>query len=406
MLKLAMIGAGGYAFNLIKWIWEIPDFISLIAVSSNPSRQSPGRAACREKGIPVYDDTDQLLANIKGKADVIYVPTPINTHFALTKKCIDAGFDVFLEKPPVATIQQLDELIKYVSQRGKSVPIAFQYLHSSIVQQLKKQIIDGRFGKVKRVKGVAGWPRFDSYYARSEWAGKLKTNGDWILDGTINNPLAHMLADQLYLASEIPNAMAEPVTIEAELYHAHNIESEDTSSLRIMTDKGVEILFNTTLCSCSKIDTLVTIECEKATIKYSAFCKAEIKFANGQTEKIDDAVEKRVHMLKDLAGRYISKKPYLVTLETCRPFTVVVNGAFDSAGIHPKAIDKKFLTYSNEIESENETVKTVINDIDGILKEANEKNKLFSELGAKWAKKPKKIDLKGYNKFPTFTKFD
>ncbi|MEN6386386.1 MAG: Gfo/Idh/MocA family oxidoreductase, partial [Phycisphaerales bacterium] len=110
MLKLAMIGAGGYAFNLIKWIWEIPELISIVAVSSNPARHSPGRSACQQKGIPVYDTTEQLLANIKGKADVVYVPTPINTHFSLTKKCIDEGFDVFLEKPPVATIQELDEL--------------------------------------------------------------------------------------------------------------------------------------------------------------------------------------------------------------------------------------------------------------------------------------------------------
>jgi predicted dehydrogenase len=405
MVKLAMIGAGGYAFNLIKWIWEIPDQITLVAVSSNPSRHSPGRAACQEKGIPVYDDTDKLLTNIKGKADVVYVPTPINTHFSLTKKCIDAGFDVFLEKPPVATIQELDELIKYISQKGKSVPVAFQYLHSSIVQQLKKQIVEGRFGKVKRVKGMAGWPRFDSYYSRSQWAGKLKLNDEWILDGTINNPLAHMLADQLYLASQEPGKMAEPVSVEAELYHAHNIESEDTSSLRIITDKGAEVLFNTTLCSDTKIDTLVTIECEKAVILYSAFCKAEIKFADGRVEKIEDNVEKRVHMLKNLAEHYTAKKPYLVSLETCRPFMLAVNGAFECVGV-PFAIDKQYLTYSIEQELAGQTIKTVINDIDKTLKEANEQGKLFSEVGAKWARKAKKIDLKGYKKFPSFAEFD
>ncbi len=405
MVKLAMIGAGGYAFNLIKWIWEIPDSISLVAVSSNPSRHSPGRAACMEKGIPVYDDTDKLLAGIKGKADVVYVPTPINTHFSLTKKCIDAGFDVFLEKPPVATIQELDELIKYTSQKGKSIPIAFQYLYSSIVQQLKKQIVAGRFGKVRRVKSVAGWPRFDSYYSRSIWAGKLQLSGEWILDGTINNPLAHMLADQLYLASEKPDSMAEPAAIEAELYHGHNIESEDTSSLRITTDKGVEILFNTTLCPQNKMDTLVTIECEKATIKYSTFCKAEIAFTDGKVETIEDNAEKRTVMLKNLAQCYTNKKPYLVTLETCRPFMLVVNGAFESCG-KPHAIDRKFLTHSIETEATGQTIKTVIKDVDSVLKEANEKGKLFSEIGAKWTVKSGKIDLKGYKQFPSFAKFD
>ena len=45
MIKLAMIGAGGYAFNLMKWMWEIPDKYQIVAVSSNPARKSPGRAA-------------------------------------------------------------------------------------------------------------------------------------------------------------------------------------------------------------------------------------------------------------------------------------------------------------------------------------------------------------------------
>ena len=111
---------------------------------------------------------------------------------------------IILEKPPVATIQDLDELTKYASMHGRMVPIAFQYLYSSIIQQLKKQIVEGLYGPVKRVRGMAGWPRFDTYYNRTEWAGKLRINGDWVLDGTINNPLAHMLSDELYLASMKP----------------------------------------------------------------------------------------------------------------------------------------------------------------------------------------------------------
>jgi predicted dehydrogenase len=407
MIKLAMIGAGGYAFNLMKWMWEIPDKYQIVAAKSRPTGISAGRTACQEKGIPVYDTEDQLIEKIKGKADVIYIPTPINTHFNLTKKCIGAGFDVFLEKPPVAIIQELDELIKFTSQHGKKVPVAFQYLHSTIVQELKKRIVEGRYGKVKRVKGMAGWPRFDSYFSRSDWAGKLRLNGDWILDGTINNPLAHMLADQLYLASDKAGQMVEPVSIEAELYHAHNIESEDTSSVRIITDKGIEVMFNTTVCSDAKLDTSVIIECEKAKIEYTAFCKATITLPSGEVEKIDDPVEKRVHMLKNLADNYENKKPFIVDLQTCRPFVLVVNGAFESCGGNPPAIDKKYITLSKQPEPPApDTVKTVINGIDSILKEAHEKGKLFSEVGAPWAIKPKKFDLIGYKKFPTVAKFD
>jgi predicted dehydrogenase len=404
MIKLAMVGAGGYAYELIKRISDLPDKIKLVAVTSNPTRNSSGRSFCQSKGIAVYDDTDSMIKNIKGIADVIFIPVPIHKHFSLTTKCIDAGFDIFLEKPPVATIQDLDELTKYASKRGKKVPVAFQYLYSDIVQELKKRIVEGRYGKVKRVRGMAGWPRFDTYYKRSEWAGKLHINGEWILDGTINNPLAHMLSDELYLASMKPGEMVEPVSVQAELYHGHDIESEDTSSLRIMTDKGVEILFNASLCSDAKMDPFVIIECEKAKIEYTGFCKATIMLKNGEVDRINDDNEKRINMLTKLAEHYESGSPYPVILETCRPFTLVVNGAFESCGL-PPSIDKKYLTFREQSDSNGGTIKTIIEDIDHILRVAHENGKLFSEVGAAWAKKSDIFDLRGYKKFPTTARF-
>jgi predicted dehydrogenase len=405
MIKLAMLGAGGYAYELIKRICDLPDKIKLVAVTSNPARKDSGRSFCQSKGIPLYDDTDQMIKSVKGIADVIYLPVPIHKHFSLTTKCMDAGFDIFLEKPPVATIQDLDELARYASKRGKRIPVAFQYLYSEIVQELKKRIVEGRYGRVKRVRGMAGWPRFDTYYNRSEWAGKLRINGDWVLDGTINNPLAHMLSDELYLASMKPGAMAEPVSVQAELYHGHDIESEDTSSLRIMTDKGVEILFNASLCSDAKMDPFVIIECEKAKIEYTGFCKATIMLKNGEVDRINDDNEKRINMLVKLAEHYESGLPYPVVLETCRPFTLVVNGAFESCG-YPHPIDKEYLSCREQSDSNGGTIKTVIKDIDHILRVAHENGKLFSEVGAAWAKKSGIFDLRGYKKFPTTARFE
>jgi predicted dehydrogenase len=92
-------------------MWTIPDKYKLIAVSSSLERQSVCKSACIAKGVEIYPNPDALLDSVKGRADVIFVPTPIHTHKSLSMKYIDAGFDVFLEKPPVATIQYLDELL-------------------------------------------------------------------------------------------------------------------------------------------------------------------------------------------------------------------------------------------------------------------------------------------------------
>ena len=125
---------------------------------------------------------------------------------------------------------------------------------------------------------MAGWLRTDSYFNRAGWAGRLKVNGSWVLDGTINNPLAHMLANQLYFASSEPGKMAEPATVQAELYCGHDIQSEDTSSVRIITTDDVEIIFNATLCSDNEVGPIITTQCEKATIEYADFNKAQITY--------------------------------------------------------------------------------------------------------------------------------
>ena len=70
MVKLAMIGADGYAYELIKRVWKIPEKIDFMGASTMPTRKSLGKRKCQEKGIPVYDEVDQLLEAMQsGMAD-------------------------------------------------------------------------------------------------------------------------------------------------------------------------------------------------------------------------------------------------------------------------------------------------------------------------------------------------
>jgi predicted dehydrogenase len=264
------------------------------------------------------------------------------------------------------------------------------------VQRLKADIVAGRFGSVKRVKGMAGWQRLDEYYSRSSWAGKLRINGDWILDGTINNPLAHLLANQLYFASMEAGKLAEPVSVQAELYHGHAIESEDTSSLRIQTSDQVEVLFNASLCSELQTGPITTIECENAVVEYVNFNEATITYSDGKTQRLVNENEQRIHMLEKLAQCYNERKPYLVTLGMCRPFTVSVNGAFESCGtVHN--VDDKFLLRSEY----GDSIKTIIKGIDHLLQIAHDNGKLFSEISTSWSQSSKPLDVQGYAKFPS-----
>ncbi len=260
--------------------------------------------------------------------------------------------------------------------------------------QLKERIVSGEFGKVIQVKGMAGWPRYDSYYSRSGWAGKLKADDTWVLDGTINNPLAHMLSNELYLASMKPGVMAEPLSVEAELYRGHDIESEDTSSVRIITKDGPEVLFNASLCSSAEIDPITTIKCEKAEIEYVNFNNVQIKFNDGRTDEIVDDNEQRIYMLEKLADGFEQGGNYAATVETCRPFTLAVNGAFESCG-RPVGIPEQYISHVEQ----GDDVKTIIKNLDHILEQAHLEGRLFSEINVEWAAKSKVFTLANYKEF-------
>jgi predicted dehydrogenase len=396
MVRIAMIGAGGYAFELIKRIWMVPDKIKLVAVTSNPARKRPGVETCLEKGVKVFATVDDMLETMQGKCDVIFIPTPIHTHSSMTKTALEAGFDVFLEKPPTVTIQDYDDLVAFVDKQGKKVAVCFQYLYTNIMQQMKEQISSGRFGKVKRIRSIGAWERPDSYFGRSSWAGKLRVNEQWVLDGTINNPLAHVLCNNLYLASMDRWKLAEPKTVQAELYHAHNIESEDTSSLRVITTDGVEIIYQATLCAETVVEPVTTVECEKATIEYAEFNQVTITHKNGKKEEISDDSELRVQMLEELADAYENKRPYYGSLELCRPFTLTVNGAFESSRMTHGIASRHIRRFEHQ-----DSIKTVVNHLDKYLLDGYEQGKLLSELGVPWAVKTEPFDMTGYNQFPS-----
>lgn len=397
MVKVAVIGTEGYAYQQLQRLFFLGTHYEVTGVCSEPCRRDKGYALCRDREIPVFDDVDSLLVHARGKAGVVFVCTGIDSHYQYARQCLEAGFEVFLEKPPVPTIQQLDDLTGLERRTGRRVAVLFQYLYGTVLQTLKRRIVSGEFGRVLRVRSLAAWQRPDDYFRRNPWCGAVKMPcGEWVLDGTLNNPLAHVLSNSLFLAGMEAGRMAGPLLVEAELYRVHEIESEDTSSMRIVCDNGCVILSNTTLCSASEVRSETVVECRRAVITYRNFNQAQIVYGDGrQTEFLEEPEDPRMRMLTDLAECYGNGRPYKVPLDLCRPFTLCVNGAFDSSG-QPNEIDAKHIVKSRH----NGMPITLIRDIVPIMQRAHTGAQLLSEIQIPWARRGRPVDMKEYNCFP------
>lgn len=379
-VKIGVIGCGGYAFQLIKRIWTLPRVAEIAAVTSRRP-DSAGAKACAERGVRVFETVEQMLEYGQGQFDAVVNPTPIHLHEPITAQCLEAGFPVFMEKPPVATPEEYETLLGVARTTGQPVAVCFNSIYSHAVQKLKGELVAGRYGQVRRIRNMAAWIRTDAYFHRNDWAGKIRQDGRWILDGTINNPLAHLIANSLYFSANERHLMDMPVSVEAELYHGNSIESEDTSSMRILAQNGVEILSQLTLCAETIVEPVTIIECEEAEIQFSNFDMVKIVFRSGRTEVRESYCESRIDMLEELCiGLRTGERP-LCDLEMCLPFILAVNAAFLSSWpVRP--LPQTAIRRTPQAES----TKVEIPGINQILANAHEKGELFSELRVAWAK--------------------
>lgn len=111
MINIAIVGTGGYAYEILKRLWSLPHIYNLIAATSLPGHSNPGLDECRGRGVEIFSSVDDMLASVSGRADMVFAPTSIHTHYEVAAKCLDAGCNVFIEKPPVATVQDYDDLL-------------------------------------------------------------------------------------------------------------------------------------------------------------------------------------------------------------------------------------------------------------------------------------------------------
>ncbi|PAW79882.1 MAG: hypothetical protein B9S32_00720 [Verrucomicrobia bacterium Tous-C9LFEB] len=229
---LGLIGAGGVgiAHRQAMDLLQKQGRAYLKAVADPTlKKHSPLEGELLARKINVYPDYETML-NAEPDLSAVTIATPTPFHAEMTRRCLKQGLKVYLEKPPVPLIQQLDELIA-IDVLG-DVYVGFQMINSAWATQLKQWIGEGRFGEIKTIRAGACWPRTDTYYNRAFWAGKMAHQGNPIFDGPATNALAHLIQSIMFLADSSESGYAEPVAVQGELYRARRIESYDTACAR------------------------------------------------------------------------------------------------------------------------------------------------------------------------------
>ncbi len=74
--------------------------------------------------------------------------TPAATHYAVVRQCLQAGKDVFVEKPLALNAAQGRQLVALAKQRSRILMVGHILLYHPAVTKLRQLIIEGALGRI------------------------------------------------------------------------------------------------------------------------------------------------------------------------------------------------------------------------------------------------------------------
>ncbi len=379
MVGFAVVGAHGYARTHWRYIERLvaEDRGRAVAAMLLKKDATPDVLDwLGALGVRVFYHYEDMLAACREDVDIVVLPTSIYTHAPMTVAALEAGYHVLVEKPVAGSLAEVDRMIAAQKSSGKQCAVGFQLMYSRVVQTLKRYVVSGRLGRVRRIRTMALWPRDPAYYGRNEWAGRLYCNGRPVFDSPFNNALAHQIMNMLYWASPEPHKAAYPVQVEAELFRAYEIESFDTGCMRLVADTGVEMFFAASHACDDRVDPVTIIETSRATVRYQFDTEATVYYADGGVETISQQ-DPRASMFDNVLAAVSGEVPApQCTLELGRAHVACVEAIHRAAGIR---------TVPGRLVSVDENGRRVIPGIEEAVHGAFEDCRLFSELGCEFA---------------------
>jgi predicted dehydrogenase len=395
-IRFGVVGIHGFSrnhLNALQTLIQAQEPVRLVAAVGHAREQDEAFAAGLEKsGVKLVPDLAALLA-MRDELDVITLPVGIALHVPMALQALQAGYHVFLEKPAVGAIQDGLTLADAAARAKGRLFIGYQDMFQPAALALKRELLAGEYGKLRKIVVMAAWPRPFSYYARNNWAGKMAVNDTWIFDSPVNNACAHYLNLALFWAGVSEATSARPASVTGELSRANRIESADTTCLRALTAEGVEIVFVASHACLEYKGPLFRIECEKASITTQRAGSGMVSWTATRPGREPEIRGKDIPFVLPLGSvaRTLNGETVPVgTLEQALEQTRAVNGAFLSSPI--LAVPENLC--AEQALDKNDRLRYVEN-MNAILDACLEKGCLPSETGlAPWSKPGKPVDVR------------
>lgn len=141
-------GAGNFGHGL-HTVYNDLDNIEFVAVA-DPDAAGREKAMADTHAARGYADYRDMLE--KEELDIVSVcPRWVPEHLAMVTACLEAGCNVYCEKPMTMSLADGDKIVETAAARGLKVAVAHQAVYLPATHAIKQMLADGKLGTVQAI---------------------------------------------------------------------------------------------------------------------------------------------------------------------------------------------------------------------------------------------------------------
>lgn len=228
-MKYALIGCGRIAVNHIKA--AVNNHLEISAVC-DPIPEAMEVLLAKyglEKDDTIHRYTDYKEMIEAEHPTLVGIATESGLHAEIALYCIDHGVNLIIEKPMAMSIADADEIIRRSEEKGIKVSACHQNRFNVAVQETRKALEAGRFGKLSHGSIHVRWNRNQDYYTQAPWRGTWAQDGGCLMNQCIHgiDLLRWMMGDEV----------EEVYGVTRQQFH-HYLEAEDVGMAVVKFKNG------------------------------------------------------------------------------------------------------------------------------------------------------------------------
>ncbi|HKE05882.1 MAG TPA: Gfo/Idh/MocA family oxidoreductase [Blastocatellia bacterium] len=150
-VTLGFIGTGARAHQVLDEVLKIPGF-EVVALCDAYKGRLEHAVELTKGRAKAYKDHRELLA--APGVDAVYIGTPDHLHKQHAIAALEAGKDVYIEKPLTYTVDEGVEIIAAVKKTGRILQVGSQNISSPPQIKAREIVASGRLGQITLIRAT------------------------------------------------------------------------------------------------------------------------------------------------------------------------------------------------------------------------------------------------------------